>query len=88
MYEDECWYCQPRATHCPTSAVTVSAPTPSGGLAVAGEFGQSDRRGLRWDLNPSWVPLTRDADTYQLGWDRSIAADQPSVLAQHHVRAD
>jgi len=23
MYEDECWYCEPRAAHCPTSAVTV-----------------------------------------------------------------
>jgi hypothetical protein len=32
---------------------------------VAGEFGQADRGGLRWDLNPSWVPLTGDADTYQ-----------------------
>jgi hypothetical protein len=65
MYEDECWYCEPRAAHCPTSAETVSAPTPSGWLAVADEFGQADRGGLRWDLNPSWVPLTRDADTDQ-----------------------
>jgi len=32
---------------------------------VADEFGQADRGRLRWDLNPSWVPLTRDADTDQ-----------------------
>jgi ferredoxin len=65
LHEDQCWYCEPCAARCPTSAGTVSAPTPSGWLAMADEFGQADRGGLRRDLNPSWVPLTRDADTYQ-----------------------
>jgi hypothetical protein len=48
-----------------SASVRVLGRGLSGWLAVAGEFGQADRGGLRRDLNPSWVPLTRDADTYQ-----------------------
>jgi len=32
---------------------------------------------LRWDLNPSWVPLTRDADTYQRVEDLLVDRIQP-----------
>jgi len=42
MYEDECWYCEPCAARCPTSALIVFGTHT---IRRAGEFGQSDREG-------------------------------------------